>query len=61
VSNGRQSLPAIAFRQGHLAGEFSRGDRVDVVYRPTINEWQGERTLQLLVAAIRPAAGDASA
>ena len=56
VSDGVQSIPAIAFRQGYLAGEIKPGDMVDLIYRPTLNEWQGQVSLQLVVQAIRPSA-----
>ena len=56
VSDGVQSIPAIAFRQGYLAGELKPGDVVDLIYRPTLNEWQGQVSLQLVVQAIRPSA-----
>jgi single-stranded-DNA-specific exonuclease len=57
VAQGTHSLPAIAFRQGRLASELARGDTVDLIYRPDLNEWQGETTLQLVVSAIRPSRG----
>ena len=53
LGNGRRTFPAIAFRQGHLAEQFSAGDVVDLVYRPTLNEWQGVTSLQLVVRAMR--------
>jgi single-stranded-DNA-specific exonuclease len=53
VSDGVLSVPAIAFRQGHLAGEFAAGDWVDIIYRPTLNVWQGQTSLQLVVGALR--------
>lgn len=55
LSDGRRALPAIAFRLGHLAGSLAAGDSIDIVYRPTLNVWQGQTTLQLVVQAIRPA------
>jgi len=55
VSDGQRTLPAIAFRLGHLASSLSRGDVIDLVYRPTLNVWQGLSSLQLVVQAIRPA------
>jgi single-stranded-DNA-specific exonuclease len=54
VSDGVQTMPAIAFRQGHLAGELKAGDIVDLIYRPVLNEWQGQVSLQLVIQAIRP-------
>ncbi|MHB1293632.1 MAG: single-stranded-DNA-specific exonuclease RecJ [Anaerolineae bacterium] len=57
VSNGRRSLPVIAFRHGHLAAELAAGDLVDLIYRPTINTWQGQSSLQLVAGALRKATG----
>ena len=53
VGDGMRSLPGIAFRQGHLADSLKRNDKVDLLYRPTLNEWQGQTTLQLLVEDMR--------
>jgi single-stranded-DNA-specific exonuclease len=55
VTDGVRYVPAIAFRQGHRSAELEVGQFVDLVYRPTLNEWQGEASLQLVVQAIRPA------
>jgi len=45
---------AIAFRMGERLAEL--GERVDVVYYLEVNQWNGERRLQLNVQDIRPAA-----
>lgn len=55
VTDGRRTLPAIAFRMGDLVDRFRAGDVVDIVYRPTLNVWQGATSLQLVVQAIRTA------
>ena len=55
VRQANASLPCIAFRQGALSEQFRPGDRIDLVYRPSMNHWQGRSTLQLVVEAIRPA------
>ncbi|MGH8370310.1 MAG: DHHA1 domain-containing protein, partial [Gammaproteobacteria bacterium] len=49
-----QRLDAIAFRQ---TGEHLPADceRVRIVYRPDVNEFRGERCLQLLVEHVEPA------
>ena len=52
VGDGRL-WDGIAFRQGDRAGKLA--DRVDVVYRFEVNEWDGRRQLQLNVQDIRPA------
>jgi single-stranded-DNA-specific exonuclease len=44
----------VAFRQGDLADSVRPRDRIDIVYRPELNHWQGRDSLQLVVEAIRP-------
>ncbi len=53
VREGTKSLPAIAFRLGHLATRFKVGDIIDLIYRPQLNEWQGQVFLQVVVEAMR--------
>lgn len=53
VGDGSCSLSAIAFRQGHLARTLSLGDKVDIVYTPSLNTYRGRTSLQLVVSAIR--------
>lgn len=50
---GGWPIDAIAF--GMAAGAPGPGDRVDVVYVPEVNEFQGRETLQLRIKAMRPA------
>ncbi len=56
LANGRVHYPAIAFFQGYRAQEFRAGDLIDVIYRPALNEWQGQVSLQLEVRAMRKSA-----
>lgn len=59
--NGRSKyFPGIGFRLGHLLDEMPGsdtglrwGDKVDVVFQPEINEWNGNRELQLNVVDIK--------
>jgi single-stranded-DNA-specific exonuclease len=44
----------IAFRQGEWVGKLP--DRVDIVYRIEVNEWNGRKRLQLNIRDIQPAA-----
>jgi single-stranded-DNA-specific exonuclease len=46
---------AIAFRMGER--DPGVGATVDVAYRPKLDEWRGERRLELTVSALRPHAG----
>lgn len=57
VRNGRSAgsyriLPAVAFRQGAWADGLPQF--IDVVYTIGVNEWRGERSLQLMIQDIRP-------
>ncbi len=52
----RQVWPAIAFRLGNVLPALP--SRVDVVYYLDANEWNGRRTLQLVVQDIRPATAE---
>jgi single-stranded-DNA-specific exonuclease len=53
LSDGRAMWDGIAFRQGAWAGRLP--PVVDVAYHLELNEWQGQRRLQLNVQDIRPA------
>ncbi|MFQ5400310.1 MAG: single-stranded-DNA-specific exonuclease RecJ [Anaerolineae bacterium] len=46
-------IPAIAFRQGAWASSLPQ--IIDVVYTLNVNEWNGNRSLQLMVQDLRPA------
>ena len=48
-------LPAIAFRQGAWADGLPQ--LIDVVYSINLNEWNGRKTLQLMVQDMRPSEG----
>jgi single-stranded-DNA-specific exonuclease len=54
-SAAHKLLPAIAFRQGAWADGLPQ--LIDVVYSINLNEWNGRRTLQLMVQDMRPSAG----
>ncbi len=47
-----QAYPAIAFRQGEWAGTLPQ--YLDVVYKVNVNQWQGNRNLQLVIEDMRP-------
>ena len=57
VSDGRTVFDAIAFRQGRWVAQMP--ERVDLACSLDVNEWNGERRLQLNVADLRPAGKDA--
>ncbi len=56
LSDGRKTLDAIAFRQGHW--QENMPPRVDVIFTFERNEWQGYVNLQLNVKDIRASGGD---
>ncbi len=49
---GYREIGAIAFRQGEWASHLPQ--TVDLVYSISVNEWRGNRNLQLMVQDIRP-------
>lgn len=49
---GYREVGAIAFRQGEWASHLPQ--TVDLVYSISVNEWRGNRNLQLMVQDIRP-------
>lgn len=56
-AEGAPPMDAIAFRLGERYGDLP--DRVDVAYQLEMNEWQGQRRLQMNVKDIRPASVEA--
>lgn len=56
LGDQRCEFPAIAFGQGAWAS--SMPEFIDVVYGLNVNEWKGNRNLQLMVQDIRPAQGE---
>jgi single-stranded-DNA-specific exonuclease len=53
LSDGVATWDAIAFRQGAWAGQLP--PTIDIAYHLELNEWRGQRRLQLNVQDIRPA------
>lgn len=47
---------AIAFQQGEWGAELREGSRIDMVFQVEINEWQGDRRLQLNLQGLRHSA-----
>jgi len=53
-NNGQaRSLTAIAFNQGFLAEQLARGQKVEVAFSLLLNEWNGEKKLELKVKDIK--------
>lgn len=53
LGDGVRKFQAIAFRQGVWAAMLPR--RIDLAYSLSVNEWNGNRNLELMVQDIRPA------
>ncbi|NOZ70448.1 MAG: single-stranded-DNA-specific exonuclease RecJ [Chloroflexi bacterium] len=53
VSDGMTTFDAIAFGKGDLAAQLPM--RIDIAFHLEENNWQGQRSLQLLVRDIQPA------
>ncbi|MGD1994495.1 MAG: single-stranded-DNA-specific exonuclease RecJ [Anaerolineae bacterium] len=50
--DGEMVWDGIAFRQGEWSNKLT--DRIDIAYHLQLNEWRGERNLQLNIQDIRP-------
>ena len=59
LTDGQVAWDAIAFRQGDWTDKLP--DRIDLVYNLEVNEWNGQRRLQLNVQDIRPTGDDSTA
>lgn len=55
LTRGNHSLDAIFFSATAAGAGVAPGDRVDVAFTPQINEFRGNRTVQLQVSDLRPA------
>ena len=52
---GRRVLDGIFFSAANAGADLAQGDRVDVAFTPQINEFRGNRSVQLHVCDLRPA------
>ncbi len=55
LRQGRHSLNAICFGSTPESASIAQGDVVDVAFQPQVNEFRGERSVQLNIIDIRPA------
>ena len=55
LRSGRHSLGAIYFSATPESASIAQGDLVDVAFNPQINEFRGDRTVQMNIIDIRPA------
>lgn len=56
VSDGELTCEAIGYNKGLSFPELKAGDRIDLAYSPSINNWQGDSSLQLKIEDLRPSA-----
>jgi len=54
LKQNSQSIDAIGFNMASFFENLAVTNRVDAVFTPTVNEWEGVRSLQLNVKALRP-------
>ena len=49
-----QSLDAIGFNMSAFFNQLNASSKVDAVYTPSVNEWEGQKSIQLHLKAVRP-------
>jgi single-stranded-DNA-specific exonuclease len=54
LKQNNQSIDAIGFNMASFFENLAITNRVDAVFTPTVNEWEGVRSIQLNVKALRP-------
>ena len=54
LKQNSQSIDAIGFNMASFFENLAVTNRVDAVFTPTVNEWEGVRSIQLNVKALRP-------
>ena len=54
LRSGHYSIPAIYFSANPQSASVAQGDMVDVAFVPQVNEFRGERSVQMNILDIRP-------
>ena len=54
LRSGRYSIPAIFFSATAESASIAQGDMVDVAFAPQVNEFRGEKSVQMNILDIRP-------
>jgi len=54
LKQNNQSIDAIGFNMASFFENLAITNRVDAVFTPTVNEWEGIRSIQLNLQALRP-------
>ncbi len=60
LTDGKAKRKCIGFQLGHWVGMLAAGDTVDIVYEIDVNEWNGNRELQLKIIDMRKVSGTSS-
>ena len=58
LTDGRSSVTAMYFSQSPTSLGVSVGDKVDVLFNVDINEWNGRKSVQLIVRDLKPSCED---
>ena len=58
LTDGRSTLTAMYFSQSPTSLCVSVGDKVDVLFNVDINEWNGRKSVQLIVKDLKPSSED---
>ena len=58
LTDGRSNITAMYFSQSPTALGVSVGDKVDVLFNVDINEWNGRKSVQLIVRDLKPSCED---
>ena len=53
LRQGDASIRAVAWNRGELADDLPAGVKVDVVFQPSINTWQGRRSAEMHIVDLR--------
>ena len=53
VQSLNSTLDCIGWRMPEMVDEYHVADKVDIAFQPDINEWNGQRTVQLVMSDVR--------
>lgn len=53
LTQGKDSFDLVAFNQGHLAQEFQQAQQLELAVTLSVNKWNGQTTLQLMMVDAR--------
>jgi len=53
LEQGGKKLAAKAWRQADSLGHLAPGQRIDLAYKPEVNTWKGQKSVELIVKGVR--------